>query len=112
MRRPSGKPAQVTAWDYEETSCCAKEFGFVYYYNRNLLADFKQENDIITFLTDWSGKMMEHGWKGNETEAVVVHRGDACDGRQERVFQEIRIIVCGTWKDSSVTPRFLAGGIA
>lgn len=33
--------------DFEELLHCAKEFAFPYYYDRDLLTDFKQGNDTI-----------------------------------------------------------------
>ena len=62
-------------------------------------------------MRDWAGKTVECGWEESEIEASMVHKGDGCEGREERVFQQVRMIICGRCKDSSLPPRFLAGVI-
>lgn len=54
---------------------------------------------------------MEYGREEGQIEAIMVHKGDECECRKERVFQQVIMIISGRHKDSSSPPRFLAGAI-
>lgn len=99
--------------DYEELLHCAKEFAFPYYYDRDLLTDFKQGNDTINSCFRGTGlaRLWSVGGRWVNYKLPRCSCTDRGERRARRVCQQVRMILWRRCKDPLLPPRFLAGEI-